>query len=46
VGWLKDVTGTTATGLYVVAALEVLAALLILRFAPRREVATNGTVPK
>jgi len=46
VGWLKDVTGTTATGLYVVAGLEVLAALLILRFAPRREVATNGTVPK
>jgi len=46
VGWLKDATGTTATGLYVVAGLEVLAALLILRFAPRREVATNGTVPQ
>src|SRR6516225_343525 len=48
VGWLKDVTGTTATGLYVVAGLEVLAALLILRFAPRRRVAiaTSGTVPK
>ena len=46
VGWLKDATGTTATGLYVVAGLEVLAALLILRFAPRRRVATNGTVPK
>jgi len=36
VGWLKDVTGKTATGLYVVAGLEVLGAILILRFAPRR----------
>jgi ACS family tartrate transporter-like MFS transporter len=48
VGWLKDVTGTTSSGLYVVAGLEVLAALLILSFVPRREVAiaTSGTVPK
>jgi MFS family permease len=35
VGWLEDVTGKTATGLYVVAGLEVLAAVLILRFIPR-----------
>jgi D-galactonate transporter len=35
VGWLKDVTGKTSTGLYVVAGLEVLAAVLILRFMPR-----------
>ena len=34
-GWLKDVTGKTSSGLYVVAALEVLAAILILRFMPR-----------
>jgi D-galactonate transporter len=46
VGWLKDLTGTTASGLYVVAGLEVLAALLILRFVPRREAAAGGTVPK
>jgi ACS family tartrate transporter-like MFS transporter len=39
VGWLKDLTGTTATGLYVVASLEALATLLILRFVPRRPVA-------
>jgi D-galactonate transporter len=39
VGWLKDVTGTTSSGLYVVACLEVLAALLILGFVPRRAVA-------
>ena len=36
VGWLKDVTGRTSSGLYFVAALEVLAALLILLFMPRR----------
>ena len=36
VGWLKDVTGTTATGLYVVAGIEVLATVLILSFMPRR----------
>jgi len=30
VGWLRDVTGTTSSGLFFVAGLEVLAALLIL----------------
>jgi D-galactonate transporter len=35
VGWLEDVTGKTATGLYVVAAVEVLGAILILLFMPR-----------
>jgi D-galactonate transporter len=35
VGWLKDLTGKTSSGLYVVAALEVLAAVLILLFMPR-----------
>jgi MFS family permease len=39
VGWLEDVTGRTATGLYVVAGIEVLAAALILLFMPRRAVA-------
>ena len=38
VGWLRDVTGKTSAGLYVLASIEVLAALLILRFVPRREV--------
>lgn len=36
VGWLEDLTGKTATGLYVVAALEVMGAALILVFMPRR----------
>jgi len=36
VGWLEDLTGKTATGLYVVAGLEVFGAILILRFMPRR----------
>ncbi len=35
VGWLKDMTGKTSTGLYVVAGLEVIAAVLILLFMPR-----------
>ena len=35
VGWLEDLTGKTATGLYVVAGLEILGAILILRFMPR-----------
>jgi D-galactonate transporter len=35
VGWLKDLTGTTATGLYAVAGLEVLCSVLILLFVPR-----------
>jgi len=38
VGWLKDLTGTTSTGLYVVAGLEILAALLILLFTSDRQV--------
>jgi D-galactonate transporter len=36
VGWLKDLTGKTSSGLYVVAAMEVLAAVLILALVPRR----------
>jgi predicted MFS family arabinose efflux permease len=43
VGWLADLTGKTATGLYVVAGLEVLGAILILLFMPRRAVGTSGT---
>jgi predicted MFS family arabinose efflux permease len=39
VGWLKDLTGKTSTGLYVVAGLEVLAAVLIVLFMPRRQAA-------
>jgi MFS family permease len=35
VGWLMDVTGTTAAGLYVVAGIEVTAAVLIVVFIPR-----------
>jgi len=35
VGWLEDVTGKTSSGLYIVAALECLAAVLILVFIPR-----------
>jgi D-galactonate transporter len=35
VGWLMDLTGRTSTGLYVVAGLEILAAILILLFVPR-----------
>jgi sugar phosphate permease len=34
VGWLRDITGKTSAGLYVVAALEVFAAALILLFIP------------
>jgi D-galactonate transporter len=36
VGWLLDSTGSAAAGLYVVAALEVTAAVLIVVFIPRR----------
>jgi hypothetical protein len=35
VGWLEDISGKTATGLYVVAGFEALGAILILRFMPR-----------
>jgi D-galactonate transporter len=41
VGWLEDVTGKTSTGLYVIAGLEVLAAMLILLFMPRGSVAAG-----
>lgn len=46
VGWLEDVTGKTSTGLYVVAGLEVLAAVLILLFIPRRPASRSGTTSK
>jgi hypothetical protein len=36
VGWLLDATGSASAGLYVVAGLEVLAAVLIVAFIPRR----------
>ena len=42
VGWLADVTGKTATGLYVVGGLEILGTILILRFVPRRPVARSA----
>jgi D-galactonate transporter len=35
VGWLKDQTGSIATGLYAVAGMEVLCTVLILLFIPR-----------
>jgi MFS family permease len=35
IGWLKDVTGKTSSGLYVVAGLEMLAGVLILLLMPR-----------
>jgi nitrate/nitrite transporter NarK len=35
VGWLKDLTGKTSTGLYVVAGFEVAAAVLIVLFMPK-----------
>jgi MFS transporter, ACS family, tartrate transporter len=43
VGWLEDVTGKTATGLYVVGGLEVLAAVLIVRFMPGRSMVSSRT---
>ena len=42
VGWLEDVTGKTSTGLYVVAGLEIIAAIVILLFIPRATVVTEG----
>jgi D-galactonate transporter len=45
VGWLKDLTGTTSAGLYVVAGLEVLAAVLIIVFMPRPSAARVPLVP-
>jgi MFS family permease len=41
VGWLEGVSGKTSTGLYMVAGLEVFAAVLILLFMPRRAVASR-----
>ena len=38
VGWLEDITGKTATGLYAVAGLEILGAIVILFFMPRHSV--------
>jgi D-galactonate transporter len=35
VGWLEDITGKTAAGLYVIAGLEIIGAVLILLFMPR-----------
>jgi MFS-type transporter involved in bile tolerance (Atg22 family) len=35
IGWLKDLTGKTSSGLYLVAGLELLAGFLILLFMPR-----------
>lgn len=43
VGWLEDVTGKTATGLYVVAGIEVFGAIVILLFMPRRSVSTSDS---
>jgi D-galactonate transporter len=37
VGWLMDVTGRTAAGLYVIACLEAAAAILIVLFIPREQ---------
>lgn len=45
-GWLEDMTGKTATGLYVVAVLEILGAVLILFFMPHRSVVTTQTAPR
>ncbi|HWZ43852.1 MAG TPA: MFS transporter [Candidatus Saccharimonadales bacterium] len=42
VGWLKDVTGKTAAGLYAVAGLEALATVLILLLVPRRKAGESG----
>ena len=41
VGWLADLTGKTSSGLYVVAGLEVMAAILILRFLPCPPIITS-----
>jgi sugar phosphate permease len=36
IGWLRDITGTTSPGLYVVAGLELIAGILILFCMPRQ----------
>jgi nitrate/nitrite transporter NarK len=35
VGWLKDLTGSTAAGMYVVAAALILGAILVVRIPAR-----------
>ena len=42
VGWLKDLTGKTSMGLYLVAGLEVIATVLILLLTPRRVAGASG----
>ena len=44
VGWLRDLTGKTSSGLYVVAGLEILATVLILQFIPRRSHGNEANV--
>jgi hypothetical protein len=44
VGWLKDLTGKTATGLYVLAGLEILGAVLMLLFMPHTVHAVQAAV--
>lgn len=44
VGWLTGITGKTSAGLYVVAGLEVLAALMIVAFVPRSRTRTSPAV--
>ena len=46
VGWLADLTGKTSTGLYVVAGIEALGAVLILLFMPCRSLSVSGIAPK
>ena len=36
IGWLRDLTGTTSAGLYVVSGLELVAGVLILLYMPRQ----------
>lgn len=42
VGWFKDLTGKTSTGLYIVAGLEVAATVLILLFIPQGNIRTTA----
>jgi D-galactonate transporter len=42
VGALKDVTGTTSTGLYAVAGMEILCTVLVLLFVPRTKPASTN----
>lgn len=46
VGRLEDMTGKTATGLYVIAGLEILGAALILLFMPRHPLYQERTAPE